>query len=292
MLSLSFSRSSNTHQLEVFLQDVPTLRKYQKIEVTVSYYPYQQISRTQGFHFEPYEDYVSDLADGKRSTYQEKEETSAQVFGLLLGATIFGFFAYFNPALLISVESFVSIFASYTVGKELWRDLDLYLQNTSKSWKVRWIEQTFYYALQQFGTLQRFWQLARFKRFGYTITLPSEIDFISHSSSKTVEMSFEISHFALNQQSARVLRILLPAGSKSNLKNGLVIIRFGLVESFGVFSHVTEYYQASNKGSIGTLNLADKWFKNKSLQKKFWRIGRLVWFTQEARLTNTQIISQ
>jgi hypothetical protein len=103
-------------------------------------------------------------------------------------------------------------------------------------------------------------------------------------------MSFETSHFTPNQQSARVLRIFLPAGSKSNLKNGLVIIHLGLVESFGVFRRVTEYYQASNKGSIGTLNLADKWFKNKSLQKKFWSIGRLVWFTQETSLVNTQII--
>jgi hypothetical protein len=214
-------------------------------------------------------------------------------FGLLLGGAISSFFLIFYPQLLISVESFVSIFAAYTVGKEIWRDLDAFLQDRTQSWRVRWVQQSFYYVLQQFGTFQRFWQLARRKRYGYQLTLPNEIDMISHSNSKTIEMLFKQQSFEkIPFQLMRVLRIVFESTApvlEFPLK-GLIICRVAVIRKrFGI-KNVTEYYQAYDQGKIGSLDLENTWHPGMCLEKRMIILGRLVCYTQSARLTKKQII--
>jgi hypothetical protein len=295
MIKRKFSKNKRFPELEIFLTELNVLKKYSEIELSISFYPYQRKVKADHFHLDPYEDYVADLVEGQRSTYQEIHDTSPQLFGIALGGAIFSYFLAFHSQLLISVESLVSIFAAYTVGKEIWQDIDVFLQDYTQSWRVRWVQQSFYYVLQQFGTLQRFWQLARKKRYGYQLTLPDEIDFISHSNSKTVEMLFKRKNLQpLNLQSLRILRIVfdqkVPALQVP--VNGFLICRVALIQKFLGFRWVTEYYQGADATQMGTLDTQDHWHTDKSLEKRFFTFGRLVYYLQQPRLVEKKIIDQ
>ncbi len=295
MLSFTFSQNKHLSEIEFFLNHVAELKKFQEVEVSVSFYPYQRQVKADHFRFEPYEDYVADIVEGQRSTYQEIHSIAPQGFGMLLGTAIVSFFLFFQPQLLLSVESMVSVFAAYTVGKEIWSDLDVFLQDHTRLWSVRWVQQSFYYALQQFGTFQRFWQLARKKRFGYQLSLPTEIDFISHSNSKTIEMLFETKDlFAETSQQARILRIIfsLSSSTRFHSEKGLIICRVALVRKFTGVRLVKEYYQAYDQGEIGTLNNQDTWQKNFCLEKRFVMVGRLMWFLSPSKVIKKKILEK
>lgn len=296
LIKVKNSSDPSHSQFELFLTHLPELQKYSQVEVTVSYYPYDHAVDADAFHFDPYEDYVFELAEGKRSTYQLITDGSPQLAGILLGGAILIYFAVFFPELLISVESVVSIFAAYTVGKEIWRDVDSSLQNVSSSWPIRWIQQTYYYGLQQFGTLHRFWQFARQRRYEYQLTLPAQIDFLSHSNSKTVEMLFtktELSH--PDEEAVRVLSVSFNTKVVKNISSslpGLLICRVAVVRKFLGIKFATEFYQSLDNGVAGTLDTDNMWHANKSLEKDLVSWGRLVWVSRHSTLINQSIVTK
>lgn len=275
-LSLQFDTSGRT--CDVLLTDIDSAKKFDSFECSLSLYSIDTTVKADDFLFDPYEEYISDIAAGKRSTYEKIPDTANQLFGMVLGLVIVVFFAVFLPEQLLSIESVVSIFAAYTVGKEIWIDVDAFLQKLSRNWPVRWLDRDFFFERQQFGTFHRFWQRARIARFGHSNTLPAQIDFISHSNSKTIDMQFDHHDLkALPLDSARILSITLLPNTANFFKTNkyVVVCRFGFVRKLLFFKFVEEYFQAVEQGKIGTLTLANEWYPQGVLKKIKFQVGNL-----------------
>jgi hypothetical protein len=283
---------SREGEINLFLQKLPELRRFHSVECALSVYPLIPALTAEDFEVAPYEDYVDELVAGRRSTYVLVKNATDKFFGVLVGLVIAGVFLWLAPQLLFSVEAVVAVMGAYAIGKEAWTDIDDALAGFTKHRAWRWAEQDFFYVREDFGSLQRFWQYARQERYGFRLTLPTMIDVIGHSNSKTVEMLFTADDLSSAQQrQVRIASILLKptVKEKVTLKQLMIVFKLTLRKRALFGFSVVETYQALVAGKGGTVDASDTWHSQAMLQKPLREFGKFHW-VGKTRVVNGQIV--
>ena len=293
----SFELSTKSKKgCEVYISNPQDLSRFDSVEVMLSVYPYKQEMHADSFEILPYEEYIEDLSKGKRSTYIEIGNPGREIFGLFLGLIILILFALFKPSDIISIQSIVSILGAYTIGKEIWRDIDNELINITSQWKLRWCDQDYFYFKQDFGSIQKYWDYARLKRYGYQTGLSDRFDFITHSNSKTLEMLF-VDKFLkkFKEQKQGKLRISTIYFSEQNMqdvmKNTMFAFKIMFGKKFLGIVHKDEYFQAFNGSEFGAIDMEQNWITNSVLVRKTYTFGRLKLYAYNKLIKDLRIIS-
>jgi hypothetical protein len=287
--AFSFRRNAKASEVLVTLNHLPKLAEFAAAEVTLSFYPYDKNLDADSFRFLPYQEYLEDVQHGQRTTYQPSNFIGDKFFGLWLSTMAFSLVGLLNPTKLYTLEAVLSILGAYALGKELWNDVDDFLIRLTKNWSLQWHEADYYYQREDFGTVQRFAQFARLKRYGNETTLASKLDFVTHSNSQTIDLYFRHSDLSHpNQKSARILscEFVEPKKVRKSKVKGLWTAKISVHKSLLGFRLVQEAFQAEDATVSGTLDVGNHWKKGKVRVRQYLKIGRLSWqFTKDQYLT-------
>jgi len=228
------------------------------------------------------------VVEGKRTTYKNSSIYIDKFFGLLLGVVIAIFFLIFKPTDIFSIQSIISILGAYTIGKELWKDLDSFLIEATAKFSIRWQDRPFYYVRQDFGTIQKFRDLARFKRYQKNFLQPKKIDFISQSNSKALEVLYRRDDLGEDNTSliaaVNIDKQILEEFYKTDYMIG---IKLTLVKNFLFFGKKLELFQALDK-TIGTIK--NKWIAESVLAKRTTTMGKIKIYLKDELIEDFKII--
>lgn len=253
---IKIESSNQENKLKVFLNRVDEIKKFNSVELTTFLYPYNSRLDSNSFRILPFEEYIEDLRTGKRSNYKQIDDFADKFFGIFLALIIVMFFALFKPSDLFSVQSVISIFAAYTVGKELWTDLDNLLINTTRYFRISWKEKKYFYSRVDFGTIQKFWEFARNVRYKNKTLLPSQIDFMKHSNSKTIEMLFKKKDLKnIDSKTIQILSYELNNSDFGLFQKDSFMVAFKLVlnTNFIFCNFSKEYFFAESTSKFGII---------------------------------------
>lgn len=274
---------TNNEKIDLIVEPVAALNS----EVAVSFYPYPRKVDANSYDFEPYSEYIKDVSSGLRSAYRELNNNSGIYFGLLLGFLIAVIFAIIDPQLLVSVESIVSILGAYTIGKELWRDIDNTLTRFTSSWKVSWRPRQYQYEKEHQGTMQSFMSYARKQRYQGNSELAQNFSLVSQSNSQIWDGNFSSS---LLKNGGRVLTITADNISKMLNEGSLLTIKLTLIHIGFLGVHwQTELFQSIQNGSDLGVIYKDSWVSNYLLQRKSIKWGRFKLYLNTAVVKRTLI---
>ncbi|MBN1937881.1 MAG: hypothetical protein JW934_24720 [Anaerolineae bacterium] len=287
----------NIHDVE--FTHLPVLQRYHEVECHIVLYPYSRRVSSENLAFYPFEEYVKDVLSQQRSAYARQQDRFNEVFGLSLGLLIALIFWAFKPEELLSIESIVSMFGAYVIGKELWDDIERVLVEISKNWPLRYRDSYYQYALEKHTTLTAYSLLAKQKRYGKTMPLPARIDFIKQSNSQTVRMLFDMrdfkhfdAHKHIEAQDAHILSIHIdPAVHDAFEQEGYL---FGVKLSlnrrfFGITRHL-ELFQSSGQGELGCLDEQGVWNPRAVFYRQTFSIGRIKYFMRQGLAADRAII--
>ncbi|HYD35720.1 MAG TPA: hypothetical protein VD999_06645 [Vitreimonas sp.] len=287
---LTFKKEKTGYRL--FLNSALELKQYSAIEMTMTVYPLSSKMGAQDFEIDPFEDYVAELSAGRRSTYQKLDHYADKVFSLILALMIASVFWWFYPGGLNSVEAVVGILGAYALGKEFWRDLDQILIALTHNWWVQWTESDYFYTRQNFGMIQRFWQLARHHRYGAFITLPQKMDYVTHSNSKTIDLAYwhrDLVHLNTPRVQLANIHFRQPAAPADH-KQLLIAVKFSLIKKSLFFSKTIEMYQALDSSQLGSVNHNHLWQPAALLLRQKWSVGRLAHFSKVTTITDASLL--
>lgn len=263
---------------DVTLQKLDVVKEYSSFDCTIFMYPYGRELNSDSFSISPYQEYVRDVDTGRRSMYRKTENIGDNIFGLVLGFAILAFFWFFNRSEILSIESIVSIFAAYAIGKEFWIDFDNGITNLTQRWKLSWRDNSYYYVKQDFGSIQRFWKLARSNKYNSDTLLAYKLDFMSYSNSKTVELYFRHEDLkGIEDNSVNLVSINFDSDKLQFVQKDNFMFGAKITLSKKVFfgkSNI-ELFQAVSKGEIGTIDKEEDWVKSSVLVRKTLSLGRL-----------------
>lgn len=278
---------------DVELEHIQKLKEYNSLECHIVVYPYSRKLCSDNIEFHPFEEYVKDILTDQKSAYIKISSQFDKTFGLLLGLITILFLIRFNPRGLFSVESIVSVFGVYFIGKELWDDIENLLINISRKWKIRYYGKRYLYRLEKHTTLTYYSYLAKKERYGKTTLLPEKIDFIQQSNSQTLRMYFNIKDLqSVKEPSAHILSVNIePELLEEFEKEGYM---FGVKLSFNksYFGPVRcfELFQSFSKGSKGCLNEKGDWIDNAIFYRNTLRLGRLKYYMSKGFAHEKSII--
>jgi hypothetical protein len=293
------------NRFDVEMHGLDRLRAYDRIECHVVLYPYSRSISSDNIHFYPFEEYINDVLSNQRSAYAEIQSAMDQVFGLALGLIIALIFAHLKPTSLLNIETIVSVFGAYVIGKELWNDIERMLVNVSKNWRLRYQDSYYRYQLEKRTTLTHYSYLAKRQRYGKAILLPDQIDFIKQSNSQTLRMCFDTrdrdrsqDHSSpeppdvLHAASVHIHSIHIDEGlMDALLQDGFM---FGVKVSLGRRTlgsfRSLEVFQSLNKKSIGCLDDTGTWNEGALFYRTTLTLGRLKLYLNKGLLTGDPIL--
>ncbi len=269
------------------------LAGFSEVGLTFSVYPYAKTINAADLKILPFEEYTKDLQTGKRSSYRLEPAIAKEIFGIILGAIIALVFLIFRPAELISVQSVVSILGAYTIGKDIWEDLEVFLKDLTRSWFFSWREPEFPYRRENFGTIQKFWELARYQRNQEQVLLPSKLDYISNAHSKTAELLFnqqELKPYVQLNTPFQVASVnFLPETKKPLMEQGMLLVfKVTLVRKLLIGELQHEFFQAldTKNRQVGAVSaISSAWLPKAVLYRLTWNYGRIkVYITSQVLL--------
>jgi hypothetical protein len=270
---------SKPESFDVTLNNLDLLKSYSSFECTFFMYPYDKGLNANYFNLSPYEEYVKDVNMGRRSMYGKLDNIGDNIFGFILGFTILFFFWIFNRREIFSIEAVVSIFAAYAIGKELWNDFDNGLTNWTQNWKLSWRDNSHYYIKQDFGSIQKFWKVARQEKYQHDTLLAKKIDFLSYSNSKTVELLFHRKDLKdISQENINLVVINFDEGIAVKKDNFMFGAKITLTKNILFWKTNTELFQSVSKGQLGAVDKNDHWHEDKVLVRKTVNVGRVKFY--------------
>lgn len=283
-----------SHIYDVSVEDAQRLNAYSQVECHLVLYPYGRQITSQDLAFYPFEEYVRDVLSRERSAYVAVQAQFNEIFGLLLGAAIALVFARFKPAELVSIESIVSVFGAYVIGKELWDDIERALVEVSKNWRLRFQEGYYRYRLEKHTTLTTYSSLAKRRRYGKAALLPEQVDLIKQSNSETLRMCFDTrevpfpsgpaAHLcSIHVDPARV-EALEGEGFLFGVKLSLNRRRLGITRSL-------ELFQSIDHCARGCLDEGGNWTEGGVFYRHTYSLGRLKFYHQKGIVPDTTIVN-
>src|SRR4029453_8779722 len=94
---------------DVELENVPALKTFDSVEVHIVLYPFSRQITSDGYKFNPFEEYANDISTRRRSLYTRVPNPANSLFGIFLGVVIILFFLAVKPSEVASLQSFVAI---------------------------------------------------------------------------------------------------------------------------------------------------------------------------------------
>ena len=280
------------HIYDVDLQGIERLRGYDGLECHIVLYPYSRAVNSAGLTFFPFEEYVQDVLAQQRSAYALMARSWPKLFGLLIGLVIALFFLRFKPDDLFSVESVVSIFGAYVLGKELWDDIENGLIELSKGWRLRYREDYYRYKLEKHTTLALYSSFAKRQRYGKAALTPERMDVIKQSNSETVRMCFDLRELRRFEGVAHLLSIHVEPALLEEFERGgfLLGVKLSLNRRTLGVTRCWELFQSQQRGACGCLDEAGGWMENTVFYRRTVVWGRLKYFREAGVLQNWRII--
>jgi hypothetical protein len=177
----------------------------------------------------------------------------------------------------------------------MWLDLDNFLIDISKKWDFRWREAQYFYAKEDFGTIQRFWRLARVRRNGQPFILPEFLDFMTHSNAKTVELCFaknSLDRYKIGTE-VQFGNVVFKPEFEPDLKDegAMLGFKFSLRQKFWLGDLTYEVFQATEKGQTGTVDSQGNWHLDSVLYRKVWNLGRFRFYLSKDLIKDFKLIS-
>ncbi|MBK8471581.1 MAG: hypothetical protein IPL33_04930 [Sphingobacteriales bacterium] len=283
-----------THIYDVILNDLSAFKhSYDRLECHVVIYPYSRQITANQFHIYPYEEYIKDISTGRKSAYQRIDEQTNRAFGIALGVLIVAIVAYWQPSNIFSVDSLVSVFGAYVLGKELWRDIERWLVQLTQRRQWRFQELYYRYALDQYTTLTNYAYLAKRRRYGREQVLPERMDMIEHSNSQTVRLCFDLHRWAeLADNNVHLFSVHFDEthAAQHATEGGML----GLKLSFNRrrWSHTAcfELFQSADGQEMGCLDEQGKWHTRRVFYRHTHLWGRWKWFARSGVSTKEAIL--
>lgn len=278
---------------DIELNQTSLLKKFDSVECHIVVYPYSRLINSKHITFNPFEEYVKDISANNRSAYFKISNDFNKFFGLFLGSIISTFFAIYKPSDLLSVQSIVSIFGAYMIGKDIWTDIERKLIDLTKNKKFRYMNQYYNYELDKNTTLTNYLNLARRGRYQKSSILPYKIDFIQQSNSQTLRTyidKYNLSHFEDNTIHLLSLRIH-PTQLENFQKDGFLFgIKLSLNQN-GLFREKNiELFQSLDKNELGCLD-STVWYIRSVYVRIASRIGRFKFFHKNYVEKNIELIN-
>ena len=87
------------------LHNIKAMGRFREVELSVMVYPYSRQITARHVAFTPFEEYVKDIASEQPSAYTRITDGWANVFGLVLGSSIFLLFYFFYYFYVITYNS-------------------------------------------------------------------------------------------------------------------------------------------------------------------------------------------
>ncbi len=190
-------------------------------------------------------------------------------------------FVEFRPVELLSVEAIVSVFGAYTVGKELWDDIERGLQHLSGRWRLRYVENYYPYQLAGRTTLARYSEMAKEQRYGRRSLLPDRIGFIQQSNFQTVRLRFESGSLSsLDGRSAHIASLYVDRAAASEFRRAghLFGAKLSLNRRCLWAERSLELFQSLDRGRPGCLDDRGCWHDGAVFWRLTWRLGKVKFF--------------
>jgi hypothetical protein len=275
----------------VELKNAKELKHFSEVDIDITVYPYSKLIFSQNFNFSPLNDYWEDINDGQKSVYRKIIPSGSKLFGLGLGALITTFFYIFRPNQLSSIDGIVSLVGIYLVGKEMWTDLNNFLERTSQKYFIRWYPQMYSLEIVTDTTLSNYVRRAREKRFENGLILPAQFDLIKQSNAQTIRLKYQVD--SLNKSNLDFNRIALleiedNIAKHFNIANSQIGLKITLTKRLLGLSLSNEFFQALDSGKSGSLNKKNKWTEDTVLHRKTFSLGRIkvYWITKQVNQDN------
>jgi len=278
--------------IDVGLSDLKFIKDINSLAVTTMFYPVSRDITSDDFTLLPYQEYTDEISEGGRTTYEVIHDFSGKLFGIFLASIIFIIFQL-NQDQVFSIEAAVGIIGAYIAGKELWSDLNIWLQKISKNWKFSWKDKEFYYQKVDFGSIQNYTRYIRNTRYGSNFILPTKLDFINQSSSKILELKYSQKELDLmSKDYTHLVSLEYPAkfGKEFTKNEYLLAIKLSLIKNVFGIEIISEYFQSKYENSTGCLDFNGNWLENKTMLRKAVKIGNLKIYLENTPL-ELQIIS-
>lgn len=294
-LIISKQNKDISNVTDLYLNNFKTLKNYSSIDIDLGFYPYNRKIDSNDFKFLPYEEYINDVIDGQRSIYSQVKNSTDKFFGASLAIIIFTAFFIFKREEIYSLQSIVTAFGAYTIGKEIWNDLSQTLINLTKKLRVRFKDRKHYYALETPDTLARYFKFARSKRYHASASLPDKLDLISQSNSKEVELRFSKNTIKeINSENLHLLTIQFNPQIIKNLETGYFLIVGLSFNSTKLFlTKEIEIFQAIDNKRIGIQNDKGEWFdKSYLIRTSYSLFGRIKFYGKSKIVSDSKIIKQ
>ncbi len=282
---------------DVVMEGPQRLNAYSQVECHTVLYPYSRQVSAQDIAFYPFEEYVHDVLSHQRSAYAAIERQFNEMFGLLLGAAIALVFARLKPTELLSIESIVSVFGAYAIGKELWDDIERALVNVSTNWRLRYQEGDYRYRLEKHTTLTSYSFLGKRRRYGKAAWLPEQVDFIKQSNSQTLRMCFDTRDLGVPPgPSAHIHSIHVDPERLGELEEEgfLFGVKLGLNRRTLGVTRSLELFQSIDGGVRGCLDEEGEWVEGAAFARRTYSLGRLKFYhssgiVEDARIVNCEV---
>jgi len=281
------------YDIELSLANKDQLKRCQQLECHIVLYPYSRIITSSEFEFTPFEEYISDILSRQKSAYIQIKNSFAKIFGIFLGALITGIFLWLKPADLLSVESIISVFGAYFVGKELWDDIEDFFISLSKNLRLRYQEKYYYYKLEKATTLSLYSYYAKKRRYGTASVLPDRMDFIQKRNSQTIRMLFNMKDFiSVDDPTAHILSIRInPQLVDTFEKEGYMLgLKLSFNRRFMGFTRYREVFQSMESDTLGCLDHKGQWYPDAVFYRNTFSVGQLKYFMNKGILNNKSII--
>lgn len=263
---------------DVSLIQSENIKKFKSIEVSLFLYPFSRKVFSKNIKFNPFEEYVKDILSDQRSAYFKIGNNLNNLFGIFLGLLITIVFYYFKPNELLSIESIVSVFGSYIIGKELWNDIEKFLINVSKSWRIQFEENRYAYRLDKNTMMTHYTLLAKKERYGIMPVMPQKIHFINQSNSQTVRLFIKTNDIIQSKsKNSHLLSIRVDSEKMEQFeKDGyMMTVRMKFNKKILWWTKTWEFFNSINKGEIGCLDQHGRWTKNAVLVRRINSCRRL-----------------
>lgn len=283
---------SNIYDVE--MQGLDLLRKHDSVECHLVLYPYSRRITSDDYAFYPFEEYIKDVSSHQRSTFVPIHRAFNEVFGLMLGSLIALFFALFNPRDLLSVESIVSVFGAYIIGKELWDDIENTIIDLTGNWRISYRDSYYRYELERNTTLAHYSNLAKRKRYGKSSLMPEKIDFIKQSNSQTVRMFFDMRNLnVFAEPTVHILSIHIDPACVADMEIAgfLFGVKLSLNKTFGGLTQSLELFQSFSQGAKGCLNEQGEWIEDALFYRRTFSLGRIKYFASKGLIHGQSIVS-
>ena len=271
------------------LNNASFLKKYSSLDISILVYPLTKAHNSNNFRFLPYEEYVEDASDNKKTIYRKLASNYDKLFGTILGLIVLAINFIATPTDLLSIRSAVTTVSAYALGKEIWEYIETFMVNISERWFISFKEAPYTYTLRKPSTITKYSYLAKKIRYGEENILANKLDFVQQSNSKNIKLEFthnQIKDFSNVNQ----ILIMDPDSSTIEMNDLLIAIKVSLNKKILFINSSEEYFQGFKGEDYGSLDDSNHWFGGTSFFRSSLNFARFKVYLSSKIVKNIKLL--